>query len=250
MSDRFLVRLPAVTDRSATGSAPVEVFLVRLDAGEAEVARAEKWLSPTELGRAHRGTADVRRRRVLLRAGLRLALGRRLGLAPSAVRLRVTPAGRPMVHAGPPGLDANCSASGDVGLVAVSDGLRVGVDVERVAPWDPDVLSEGWLSAQERAAIAALPVADRPVAVTRSWTRKEAVLKGLGIGLPGGPQHLSPKLGPAPEHIAGWVLHDVQAPAGSIASLATSPWPGDGHRAVPEERVRRARHAMERYVDA
>jgi len=199
----------------------VAVHTVDLTAGDEAVARAEPLLTADELARARRGTPEVYRRRVLLRAALRSALGTELGLPPRAAPLWTSPAGRPCP--GVPGLDANCSAAGALGLVVVGRGRRVGVDVEQVAPWSPDVLDEGWLSPDERRALTGLPLAGRAEAVTRAWTRKEAVLKARGTGLLDDPSTVVTRMGRPQGLLSGWAVDDLPVPPGWVASLAVGP---------------------------
>lgn len=223
---------------------PAQVWLVRFDVDGATLSDAAECLTPAERDRSRRGTPEVHRRRVLLRAALREVVGGRLGVLPHAVPLRVTATGRPELD-GPARLDLSCSASGGIGLVAVADRAHVGVDVERVWPWSADVLDEGWLSPEERAAIRALYPAARAEAVSRSWTQKEAVLKGRGTGLAGGPADVPTPVGRAAGRIGGWDTCAVAVPAGHVATVATTPWPvgHDGHPAdlaepAPSERTR------------
>jgi 4'-phosphopantetheinyl transferase len=222
MSLPFL-RPAALGPWPAAGPQAPAVWLLALDADDAVVAEAAGLLSPAELARACRGTPVVHRRRVLVRAALRVLLGQRLGLSPAAVELRVTPNGRPET-ADPTELDVSCSASGDVGVVAVAEGARVGIDVERLAPWDAAVLQERWLAPAEQAALAALPPAQRADAVTRTWTQKEAVLKGAGTGLGGGLARVVTTPGQAAGTVAGWDVRSVAVPSGCVASVATAPW--------------------------
>jgi 4'-phosphopantetheinyl transferase len=214
---------PPASDAPPCG---VGVELVDLAVSDAAVARAESSLTPDEVARARRGTPAVQRRRVLLRAALRSALAAELGTAPQQVPLRTTPAGRPFVAASSGGrvLDVSCSASGALGVVAVGRAWRLGVDVETVAAWSPDVLDEGWLSWTERRDLARLPVAERPVAATRSWTQKEAVLKARGTGLHADPAGTVTAIGQQSGIVAGWEIRDVPVPDGWVASLALAPW--------------------------
>jgi 4'-phosphopantetheinyl transferase len=207
--------------RWTTAGHGVEVRLVDLAPDDRAVARAESSLSLTELARARRGTPAVHRRRVLLRAALRSALGVELGMDPARVPLTTTPAGRPLVTG--TGVDVSCSASGVLGLVAVGRACRIGVDLEQVAPWSPDVFDEGWLSGSERLALARLPAADRAVAATRCWTHKEAVLKGTGTGLRKDPAAIVTAIGRTDGVVAGWDIHDVPVPHGWVAGLAVAP---------------------------
>lgn len=198
------------------------VGLVDLGADDDAVARAAVVLTPAELARARRGRPAVLRRRVLLRAALRSAVARELGIQPELVPLATTPAGRPEL---PPSthLDVSCSAAGSLGVVAVGHGRRIGVDLERVAPWTSDVLDEGWLHPTEQEALLLLPERARGLAATRAWTQKEAVLKGRGAGLLGGPAAVVTRVGHAEGPVAGWAVRDVPVPDGWVAGLAVAP---------------------------
>ncbi|TKJ28113.1 hypothetical protein A6V29_03120 [Blastococcus sp. CCUG 61487] len=196
------------------------LWWVDLRADDGVVAYAEGLLTDGERSRARRGVPAVHRRRVLLRAALRSLLAAELGVPAQEAPVTTTPAGRPEL----PGtsLDVSCSADGALGLVALATGLRVGVDVETIAPWDPAVLDEGWLHPDERAELTALPVEARPTALTRCWTQKEAVLKGLGTGLGGGPARLRTPVGPGGGEVSRWTVRAVPAPSDRVASVATS----------------------------
>jgi 4'-phosphopantetheinyl transferase len=190
---------------------------------DARLARAEAALAPAELARARRGTAAVGRRRILLRAALRAALGEELGVDPREVPLTAGPSGRPRLPAATD-LDASASASGALGIVAVTRGARVGVDLEFLAPWRQelldDVLDEGWLCPAERSALRRLPAAHRAETAARVWTQKEAVLKGRGTGLQDDPSAVVTTVGTADGAVAGWRVRSVAVPAGWVASLA------------------------------
>jgi 4'-phosphopantetheinyl transferase len=174
----------------------------------------------------------VRRRRILQRAALRRLLGDLLALRPERVPLG-SDGGRPVVELpeGFPAVHVSCSASGPVGLVALSCGDAVGVDVERIAAEDPETAArEGWLTADERVALAQLPAAERRVAVTRCWVQKEAVLKAEGVGL-----RRSPATVGTPVAETGWVdrwcVVPLPVPTGFVAGLAArffAPVPGVG----------------------
>lgn len=216
------------TPRPAAGArrpAPPRLGLVPLgaDVDDAEVARAEAALTPAELARAGRGTAEVRRRRVLLRAALRTALADELGIDPRWVPLTAGAAGRPQLPAAT-GLDASASASGDLGVVAVTRGARIGVDIECLAPWRQQpvdgALDEGWLCPAERAALERLPADHRADAAARVWTQKEAVVKGRGTGLQDDLAAVVTTVGATAGAVAGWDVRAVAVPAGWVASLA------------------------------
>jgi 4'-phosphopantetheinyl transferase len=69
-------------------------------------------------------------------------------------------------------------------LIAVSEGLEVGVDLERIR-LDVEVakLSERYFAPSEHAAIMQSAQEQRATRFFRYWVAKEAVLKAQGIGL-------------------------------------------------------------------
>lgn len=180
-------------------------------------AVAATHLVERERSRASAGSAAVRARRILLRAALRHTLGSLLDLPPAAVPL-VERAGRPLVD-GHPALRTSCSASGHVGLVALSAGCDLGVDVQSHRDEDArSAAGEGWLAPAEQLALRRLPADRRLLATTRCWTQKEAVLKGLGVGLRRAPVTV---VTPVAERgrIGEWAVLPVPLAAGHLASV-------------------------------
>lgn len=196
------------------------VRLVSLDLDADALAAARRLLSEAELLHADRGAPPVARRRSALRAGLRRLAGDVLDLPPAAVPLHTGEHGRPELDV--PGVDVACSRAGDLGLVALAVGRRIGVDVERVAPWRDSVLDEGWLSPAERSALLALDPPARGTAVARCWTRKEAVVKAGGTGLTRDLAGLRTGVAPGRSVVGGWLVAPVPMPGGLLASIATS----------------------------
>ena len=93
--------------------------------------------------------------------------------------------GRPQLRVpGRPGLDANWSHSGEALLVALGDGVAVGVDIEWMRPRPQAMaLAQRFFTADEAAALTALPPVLAETAFVRLWCAKEAVLKAHGHGL-------------------------------------------------------------------
>ncbi len=82
------------------------------------------------------------------------------------------------------GLKFNVSHSGELGLIGVLRGAELGVDLEaHRALSDRDALVRRYFSSAEIAAFFALPEAERELGFFNCWTRKEAVVKALGLGL-------------------------------------------------------------------
>ncbi|WP_442807094.1 4'-phosphopantetheinyl transferase family protein [Streptomyces sp. NBC_01294] len=207
-----------------------------------EAARHASVLDAAEHARlaAFRTTAD-RDRYLVAHVAVRRLLGERLGVAPSAVRLTREPCtgcggphGRPAV-AGATGVHFSLSHAGDLVAVAVAV-VPVGVDVEEV-PW-PQVVARTAPTALhpgELAELAALPVAARPAAFARCWTRKEAYLKGTGAGLNTAPATVRAGAGPRPARIPGWRVTDVATLPGYAAAVATrEPYEANDHEDLPD----------------
>lgn len=136
--------------------------------------------------------------------------------------------GRPVVP-GVPDLGLSLAHAGGLALVAVVQRARVGVDLE---PLDTDV---------EHLADVALGPHDAPAptsaALLRTWTRKEAVLKAVGVGLAADPSRLAVSAAHQPPELTTWSVVDVAdprpvhlvdlgpvhgVPAGVVASLAVT----------------------------
>ncbi|MFC8271084.1 4'-phosphopantetheinyl transferase family protein [Streptomyces sp. NPDC057271] len=171
--------------------------------------------------------ADRARYRVA-HVALRQLLGAYLETDPAQVRyVREAcpgcggPHGRPAVAPAPRAvpLHFSLSHSGDVVLLGFSD-TAVGVDVEAVPA--PEVAAEvaEMLHRVERAELAELPESARAVATGRCWARKEAYLKGVGIGLGEDPSVTHVGAGVAPATVPGWSVSDVPVPPGYAAACA------------------------------
>jgi 4'-phosphopantetheinyl transferase len=124
-----------------------------------------------------------RRSRGLLRA----LLGRYLQRDPSSLRFSTGEHGKPaLADDASPTVDFNMSHSGQLALYAFSAAGAVGVDVEVARrPADEVAIAARVLGASEAARLQALDPAARRREFLRAWTRYEAELKCLGIGIGG-----------------------------------------------------------------
>lgn len=194
-----------------------EVFLLDLAPEAVELGLLHGCLDDAERAHAARlALPHVRRRFVAGRGLLRRLLGSRLGVAPEAVALRVARGGKPTVA----GIEFNLSHSGDLGVCAIAEGRRVGVDVEasREIP-EALELADRWLAPEERALVVGAAPGDRSEAFLRMWTRREAHAKALGVGIADG----SPPELPDP---ATWEVHALELPRGWVGSLVLGLPPG------------------------
>lgn len=204
----------------------VHVWSLSLDLSEAALHRLESVISAEEAARADRFVFAPDRRRYLASHGLlRLMLSGYLGTSPDAVMFRSNSDGKPrLAHS--ERLRFNLSHSGLLGLVAVSANREVGVDVEKIRDVD-DIsnLAETCFSPVERAALAAVPAAQRRWAFFAGWTRKEAFLKALGEGVSRPLDSFDVSLAPG-EPARLLRVEGVPGAAGAYAVRSLEPAPG------------------------
>lgn len=207
-----------------------------------EAAAAE--LSPSERRRA---AAFVRPAGRLLYVRAHLALRRLLsaytGIAPALLDLRqdacprcAGPHGRPVL-AGPPGLHFSLSHSHGLALIGIAR-TPVGVDVQRLPTARTVELCLPVLHPREQRELLDLPAAARPRAFAELWTRKEALLKGIGTGLSHG-VGAAPYLGVhhasgRSDGARGWSVADLPGCPDHAAAWALAAGTGPG-RAVLRE---------------
>jgi 4'-phosphopantetheinyl transferase len=168
-------------------TASVDVVGVRLDVSCNIGATLWLLLSDVERQRAERFRyAKHRHRYIVARASLRQLLAERLRIAPQAVELVETSYGKPRLAPthGSADLEFNLSHSEDLAVYAFANGRAVGVDIELIREFpDADNLAENFFSPQEIAALGSLSPDRRSLAFLACWTRKEAFVKALGLGL-------------------------------------------------------------------
>ena len=141
-------------------------------------------LDPGERARAARFTVEHPRQVfITARAALRRALGTRLGLHPAAFVFSLGPHGKPRLD--PPSLlRFNLSHSGNTIVIALTEGIELGVDVEELDRDTPtERLARRFFTGAEAKAVEQAPEADRNRVFFHCWTAKEAVLKATGSGL-------------------------------------------------------------------
>jgi 4'-phosphopantetheinyl transferase len=190
----------------------VELWQIPLDLDEAALAVLARDLSTEERTRAGRlALPQVRTRFVAARAGLRRLLARHVGGAPAALDLRVGERGKPFLPGGP---SFNLSHSGDLAVCAVAGMREVGVDVEelRLVP-EAFAIAERHLGAEVCRELGEAG-AERDRTFLRHWTRREAFLKALGIGLADEP---SPAMDPQ-----RWEVHELIPGASYVGALVVA----------------------------
>lgn len=164
-------------------------------------------LNDSERARAARFRhAHHARRWIRARSALRAYLGAAVGTPPERLRFRTEAFGKPMLEGEPAtALAFNLSHSADMAIIAWSllpSGLEraplLGVDVEAIVPV-PELaeVARHHFAPEEQAALLSTAVEERTAAFHRLWTRKEAFVKALGLGIGAPLERFAVSLDPA-----------------------------------------------------
>ncbi len=223
------------------GENQVDVWRIHLCREEREVQRYRSVLSSDEVERADRFHFEEHRQRfTTARAAMRQILSGYTGLPAGHFAFSYGANGKPELSGGreSSGIRFNLSHSADVGLLAVTRGLTVGVDVELINfEFAIDEIAERFFSTNEVRRLRALAPAQKTDAFFACWTRKEAYIKALGEGLSVPLDSFEVAFGPevppallqvkvAPSEVARWTMYDIDAAQGYRAALVVE---GKGH---------------------
>lgn len=210
----------------------VHVWQFGLDPPQAAMNDLASCLSQDERERAARFRFEVHRRRwVAARTALRQVLARYAGAVPAGLRFHCDAYGKPALLPPHDAVHFNLTHSHDLGLLVIAP-APVGVDAEYIdRRTDFEALMRRVASEDEREAFSRCPVAGQRTAFFRLWTRKEAYIKGRGLGLSlpltaitvpvtalSGPRDI--RVDPAWDDGKPWRLWDLEVPPSHMASLA------------------------------
>jgi 4'-phosphopantetheinyl transferase len=174
-----------LADPSAPRTGEIDLWRVDLERDPADTESLFELLSDDEKARANKYLfAKDRGHFIACRATLRKILGGYLEIAPEEVSLSARKYGKPYLATNDNAPRFNVSHSNGIGVIAVSMGREVGVDIEFVSN-DPEILSiaPSVLPAAEVERIRSLPPDLQAATFFAAWARKEAVLKAMGDGL-------------------------------------------------------------------
>jgi 4'-phosphopantetheinyl transferase len=195
---------------------------------EAERARAARFVFPRD-----------GQRYVAAHVALREILSTQTGIAPEHLAFTEGEFGKPSL-AGQPAVHFNLSHSHSIGLIAVSHGAEVGVDVELArSVSDAMALAATCFTPGEIRMLQATPVATRDRAFLIGWTRKEAAIKALGLGMSADLQSLEVGLETAERevqccvgtHMRALQVFSIPLGEGVLGALALDPVRPGGHAA-------------------
>ena len=206
----------------------IDVLLWYVDLDRYASAVELTGVSTAELACAQkRMSARDRTRYLASRHALRRAIGGVVGLPPAQLRIRADAWGRPMLEHGGD-IDFNLSHSEQMGFIGVCRGQSIGVDIEAIRSLTDagelaglhftDAERKEWSGAGLRQARDFLSC----------WTRKEACLKALGVGLSGEPSAIDAGCAPRPRtvslslgsHCCEAAVDSVDVPGQAVAAVA------------------------------
>jgi phosphopantetheine--protein transferase-like protein len=165
-------------------NSPALIILKTGDVNPEELNRLGSFLSEEETLKSLRFRfARDRMSYTVVHGMLRWMLGRKLGISPKAVKINYNSYGKPSVAGYPGELFFNLSHSSGVSVLAFDPGHTVGVDVERIdEDFDYKPIVQHFFSHGEGQYIFGLKEASRQ-RFYEIWTRKEAYLKAMGLGI-------------------------------------------------------------------
>ncbi len=215
----------------------VDIYRIRLDLAETEIAVYAQWLSPDERARADKFLSAAKAREfTITRAYLKKILAQTLAEDPAHITIAHADQGKPYLvcNGRHTRIRFSVSHSHGLALIAITLDRDIGIDVEQVrADVDHDALARRFFSSAEYEALQVCAETTRLQAFFTTWTRKEAIVKATGKGIALGLQQfdvsvvpgLAPRVLATRWELAGmpdWTLIDIQTDKDYVASLAVS----------------------------
>ncbi|MBU0595324.1 4'-phosphopantetheinyl transferase superfamily protein [Candidatus Bipolaricaulota bacterium] len=225
-----------IRDFNAPAPGEVHVWRMALAAEPSEIGRLFSILSEAERARINRQPRDTAQRaRIVCWGRTREILAGTIGCLPTEVSLRHGRTVKPTHDTARTDMRFSLSHSGDWALLAVTHGIDVGIDIERIRRGaDVHRLAERFFTSLETQQLLEHEERARRDAFFRIWTCKEALIKALGLGVPSALGSFSVlrradgRLVAEPEDpddersVLGWKIVEPPAPAGYAAAIAVA----------------------------
>lgn len=165
----------------------IHIWRATLNLSGGDLERLRSVLSPDEQERAVRFRfAEHQRRFIAARGILRDILSRYVRRQPAELEFCYSRFGKPALAGDPceTQIRFNLSHCSDLAVYAIARDREVGIDLELVRPeMAGEHIAKRFFSPREVSTLLALPLPLQPEAFFNCWTRKEAYVKALGMGL-------------------------------------------------------------------
>lgn len=174
-------------------------------------------LSEDERERASRLIFERDRNRfIAARSMLRRICASYMGENPKSIRFRYGIHGKPELAGA--GIHFNLSHSEGLAVYAFSARLRVGVDIEQIRPVaDAESIVRDFFSPADHKSFVAIDPAHKNESFFCYWTRREALLKAMALGIATSPDDLNVGV---PNGYGEWSVRDIAVGDGFAGALA------------------------------
>ena len=226
---------PVPKEQPSLGADEVHVWILELEVAAPRLEELGAVLSRDERERASKFRfPELRRRFTVSHAGLRMILGRYLGMNPGSIVFQYAERGKPSLdpRLGRELPEFNLAHSSELALVAIAPDRVVGVDLER-KQWKASLkdIATRYFSPGECGILEdAATTTEKADCFYSLWSMKEAILKATGEGIADLTRvEVLPELKATGDEVdaARWRLHDLSPIAGFGAALAVE---GEGAR--------------------
>ncbi len=204
------------------GANEAHIWLARVDVHKNNISLYKSLLPSEELVRAGKFVRrDDRDSYLLSRVALRDIVSRYLNVGFNDVSFFRNEYGKPFIakEINRENMECNLSHSGDIVLIGMSKGGKIGIDIERIREMDEmDALVRDYFSTIEQEYFKSLSPGEKIGAFFACWSRKEAYIKARGKGLSYPLDSFSVSVGPGDdaallhddhENISEWSLKDI-----------------------------------------
>lgn len=146
-----------------------------------KISLYQSFLSVDEIIRAKKFHFDIDRNNFILARGyLRELVSLHLNCQPATLQFQYGPQGKPIIK----GVSFNLSHTKIAFAVVIADKGNIGIDIENITrEVDVDNLAQQVLSTDEINYLNNVPEKERKTVFYRCWSRKEAYVKALGVGI-------------------------------------------------------------------
>ena len=202
-------------------SKSVHIWKIEYAAFSGEEEKIQRVLNNNEIARANKFHYPIDRKRYsVTRALLKIILGNVINKDPLDIDFTYNAHGKPLLK-NHTTVYFNVSHSAELGLIAVSDLPCLGVDIEKHRTRiDCVKLAKRFFSENEQISFLKLADSQKTEGFFYGWTRKEALIKALGLGLAMPLKNFDVKLEPGSnaellniryksEHSADWTIKNI-----------------------------------------